>query len=154
MSEALGIVTTRITDFDANPKKVVVGETVTIRGKLEWHLWPCIWNPLEGKPIEIIADGGKIGETSTTAGGWFDFIWKPMAAGKYYVKASFPGDIVYSPSVSRTVEVEVITPEEKQREEMVFWSLVAVGIAAAIGIGVAVYQHYETERYISLALAR
>jgi hypothetical protein len=149
------LIGTRIADFKVSPTRVAVGETVTIAGTLQWHLWPiCIWYGLEGKTVEIIADTAKIGETNSGSGGGFRFTWTPTSAGTYWVKAHFPGDIIYNGCDSQTVKVEVITPEQKRQEEMQFWALVGVGVAGALGVVGMVLYHFEEQRRMEMILAR
>jgi hypothetical protein len=94
----------------------------------------CFWYGLEGKTVEIIADTVKLGETNSGSGGGFRFIWTPTSVGTYWIKAHFPGDIIYNGCDSQTVKVEVITPEQKQQEQMYFLAMVGIGAAAAITI--------------------
>jgi hypothetical protein len=134
--QKLALLSTRIVDFKINPTRVAVGETVTITGTLQWHT-PilCWWNALEGATVEIIADTAKLGEVTTGSGGGFRFTWTPTAVGTYYVKARFPGDwVTYNPCESQTIKVEVITPEQKQQEQMYFLAMVGIGAAATVTI--------------------
>jgi len=133
---------TRIVDFHVHPTKVKVGDPVTIAGVLQYHTPVlCWWNALEGKPIEILADSTKIGNATTTEGGGFRFTWYPREVGVYWVKARFPGDLIYDGVESQPVMVEVVTEEEweeAEREKMLFWSAIcAAGAIAAVAIAVA-----------------
>jgi len=155
-AQELALLSTRIADYRVSPVRVVAGESVTISGTLQWHVpLICWWNALEGKTVEIIADTIKLGEVSSGSGGGFRFTWTPKDVGVYWVKARFPGDlIVYNGCESQTVKVDVITPEQKQREEMQFWGLVGVGALTVVGVVGAVIYYYEEERRMELLLAR
>jgi hypothetical protein len=148
--------TTRFSNFGASPGRVVVGGTVTIGGKLEWHFWPfCNWISLDGKKVEIYLDGTKMGEATTEEGGVFRFYWTPQAVGTYYVKAHYPGEWpTYEPCDSSPVKVEVITEEQARQEQATTWAIAIVGLLIAGVIGVAIYQHFETERLITALAAR
>jgi len=129
------LIGTRIADFRVWPTRVVVGETVTIAGTLQWHLWPlCWWYALEDKPIEIIADTAKIGDVTSGSGGGFRFTWTPTSIGTYWVKARFPGDLIYNGCESQVVRVDVITKEQREAEQMQFWILVGICVAGALGV--------------------
>jgi hypothetical protein len=149
------ILASRITDYKVNPTRVAVGETVTIAGTLQWHT-PilCWWNPLEGRKIEVIADTAKLGETASGSGGGFRFTWSPTTVGTYWIKARFPGNLIYNACESQTVRVDVITTEKKREEEMWFWGLVGTGVfGTLIIIGMVLY-HVEEMRRMELLLAR
>jgi hypothetical protein len=110
---------------------------------------------LEGEPIEIIADTTKLGETSSGSGGGFRLTWIPKSAGAYWVKARYPGTLImYAGCESQTVRIDVITPEQKQQEEMQFWVLVGVGVTTVLAITGAVIYHFEEQRRMELILAR
>ena len=144
MERELGVVGTRVADFRVSPTRVAVGEAVTVAGTLQWHTPVlCLWYPLEGRAVEVVADTAKLGEVTTGAGGGFRFAWTPREVGAYWVKARFPGDWLYSPCESETVKVEVITREQKEAEERQFWALVGVGVATAVGIAGLVLYYME-----------
>jgi len=152
--EAL-LIGTRIADFRVAPTRVAVGESVTITGALQWHT-PiiCWWNPLEGKPIEVIADTVKIGDATSGSGGGFRFVWTPMSTGIYWVKSRFPGDLLYNGCGSATVRVDVITKEQKGEEERHFWTLVGVGAVIALAVVGGVVYTLEEQSRMRLILAR
>jgi len=149
------LIGTRIADFRVAPARVAVGESVTIAGALQWHVpVVCWWSPLEGKPIEVIADTTKLGEVSSGSGGGFRLVWTPMSVGVYWVKSHFLGDLLYNGCDSPTVKVDVITKKQKEEEEKHFWILVGVGAVITLAVvGGAVYS-YQEERRFRLLLAR
>jgi hypothetical protein len=148
------LVGTRIIDFNVSPTRVAVGETITITGTLQWHLWPfCWWYPLEGKIILIIADSVKVGEALSGSDGKFRFLWTPTNAGVYWVKAHFPGDLTYNGCDSQTIKVEVITPEQKQQEQMQFYTTLGVVIAGVVGVVALVVHHIEEEKRLETLIA-
>jgi hypothetical protein len=149
------LIGTRIVDFRVWPTRVAVGETVTIAGTLQQHV-PilCWWKALEGKTVEIIADTVKLGEVVSGSGGGFRFTWTPTSVGVYWVKAHFPGDILFNGCDSETVKVEVITSEQKRQEEMQFWTLVGVCAVGAVAIAGMVLYHFEEQRRLEMILAR
>jgi len=152
------LVGTRIADFRCSPTRVAVGETVTIAGTLQWHTPVlCWWNALEGKTVEILADTAKLGETTSGSGGGFRFLWTPRETGTYWIKAHFPGDLIYNGCDSQTVRVEVISKEQKEEEERRFWMMVGLGGAVAVAVigGVLYYIDRSRRReMIMAALAR
>lgn len=149
------LIGTRITDFRVEPRRVAVGESITIAGTLQWHLWPlCWWNALEGRTIEVFADTVKLGEVASGSGGGFRFTWAPTAVGVYWVKTKFPGDLLYNSCESETVRVDVITPEQKRDEDLRFWGLVGVVVAVTIAVVGGIVYTMEEERRMQLLLAR
>lgn len=148
------LVGTRIADFRCSPTRVAVGETVTIAGTLQWHTPVlCWWNALEGKTVEFLADTAKLGETTSGSGGGFRFLWTPRETGTYWIKAHFPGDIIYNRCESQTVRVEVISKEQKREEEMRFWALVGVGVVAVVGVVGGVIYYLQEQRRMEMLLA-
>ena len=149
------VVETRISDFKVEPTRVVVGEAIAISGRLEWHQWPfCLWYPLGDKEVEILADSRVVARAKSDADGVFRATWRPYKAGIYWIKARFPGDWWYNPCQSKTIRIEVITPEQKREEELRFWAMVGVGAVAAAGIAAAVIYHFETERQLEILAGR
>jgi hypothetical protein len=156
--QVLSFVTTRFSNFGVTPSRLAVGGTVTITGKLEWHTPICTWISLDGKAVEIYVDGARVGTAMTEEGGVFRYYWTPQVAGTYYLKAHYPGDWMYNACDTSPVRVEVITPEQQQQEQQqqqaMTWAIVIAGVTIAAIIGVAVYEHLETQKLITLAAAR
>ena len=149
------LIDTRIADYRVAPARVAVGESVTITGALQWHVPViCWWNPLEGRPIEVIADTTKLGEVTSGSGGGFRFVWTPTSVGVYWVKSRFPGSILYNECDSATVKVDVITKKQKEEEEKHFWTLVGVGAVITLTVAGAVVYTFEEERKFRLLLTR
>lgn len=149
------LIGTHITDFRVSPTKVAVGETVTIAGTLQWHLFPCFWFALEGRTVKILADTTKLGEAKSGGGGGFRFVWTPMYKGAYWIKARFPGDLLYNGCSSATIKVDVMSREEKEEEERRFWALVGVGAVVTLAVvGGVVYTFEEERRFRMLMLRR
>jgi len=156
MSQALGVVGTRIIDFNVSDTRPVVGQLVKIMGRLEEHTPVlCWWNASAGKTVAVYADG-EIGACVTGNDGTFSINWTPTAVGQYVVKAVFPGDAWLNGCTSQEILVTVISEEEKAAEEQRLWAAVAiVGIIAVAAVaGVAVYMEESRRTEMLLAALR
>lgn len=128
MDEALTLFDTRILDFRVSPTSVVLGEPVTISGRLE-KCYPLIgcW-PFAGAEVRVYADTREVGVVRTDDAGGFRYVWYPPEVGAYWVKSRFPGDAVHKASESQQVPVTVVSREERERELSQLY--VVLGIAA------------------------
>jgi hypothetical protein len=155
--EGLQKANTTIEDFRASKTRPVVDEMVYFEGYVKWHLFPCFWYGVEGDRCILKVDEKEVTETITGKDGYFKIAYVFKAAGKYYVKARFPGSLTLNPSESLPIEITVLTEEEKKEEETRFWLLVGgIGAAVVIGVvGVAAYMEESRRRELMLAaLAR
>lgn len=134
--QELGIISTRIS-LKASKRKIVVGESVTFEGNLQWFLAPWWWYGLDGALVRLVVDETVVVEGNTSVDGYFSFIVTFDVAGRYVVKAFYPGIIyVYDPAESPHIEITVLTEEEEEEEEEERrWWLMVGGIAAVVVIG-------------------
>lgn len=145
----LGLLNTRITDYIVSPQLVAVGDPVTITGRLEYYNpVPVIggWRPLGGKTVKLIVNNGVADETTTGENGEFTFRYYPRQIGDYWIKVRYDPEgfdaTLYNPCESQEVRITAITPEEKQRRDLIFWGLIAGGATVATAIAVAVITRY------------
>jgi hypothetical protein len=147
----LALLNTRIAGFKVSPQLVAVGDPVTITGRLEYYNPVPIpgiggWRPLAGKTVKLIVNYGVVDETTTGGSGEFTFRYYPRHVGDYWIKVRYDPTgfdaVLYKPCESQEVRVTAVTPEEKQRRDLVFWGLIAGGVAAAIATAVAVITRF------------
>jgi hypothetical protein len=82
---------TRIRNFTA-PDSVMVGQTFTISGYLEYESASAVWSGLAGKTVSLYYNGTKIGDVTTGSTGFFSKDHKFDKAGSFTLKAVYPGE--------------------------------------------------------------
>jgi hypothetical protein len=84
----------------ATPSKTtaVVDEYITISGYVRIN-----GSPVARATVQLLANANRVSETTTDSNGFFMFVWKPPAAGKYslYVEAYAPTITPEAGGVSR-----------------------------------------------------
>jgi hypothetical protein len=120
--------------LDANPKKVKLGENITITGKLD----PDMPDFVE---ITIIYNGTTplaIVETVKPFNSTYMYVWTPNASGTYKLKATWEGSLEYDPDESDEVTVTVVPKEGEAGEDYTLYIIIIV-IVIVIVVGVVVY---------------
>jgi len=120
--------------LDANPKKVKLGENITITGKLD----PDMPDFVE---ITIIYNGTTTLATVETVkpfNSTYIYVWTPNATGTYKLKATWEGSLEYDPDESDEVTVTVVPKEGEAGEDYTLYIIIIV-IVIVIVVGVVVY---------------
>jgi len=132
------LIVTRISNFSVQPTEIVVGDKITVTGKLEYQI-PLVgwWYPLTGVDVKLLQNNGEVNSQTTDSEGAFSFIHYLGSTGTYLMKVKYPGDILRDPTTSPEIPVKVITQEEKEKENQQLLILAMIGcmtviIAAAI----------------------
>lgn len=141
----LGLLATRISSFRVGPTTVSIGEPVTATGKLEYYNPAPIvggWYPLPNRVVKLVINNSVAQETTTREDGGFTFTFYPREIGIYWVKTRYDPSgldaVIYNPCESGEVAVQVVTPEEKQRRDLMLWGLIAASAVAVAATAVAV----------------
>lgn len=114
-------VETRITEVDAPPSDVGVGEPFYIYGILEEYIEP-VWKGLINKTVELWVDGAKVKAQRTGCsieeerpghdpGRWRFAVPAPQTLGVHTVDVRFPGDETHEPCSSGVIEFNAIESE-------------------------------------------
>ena len=74
------------------PGKVLVNETFTISGKLEYQSEDGVWRPLAGRTVSLYCDGTKIGDVATGSDGSYLRTASIPSPGTYTLKAVYAGE--------------------------------------------------------------
>jgi hypothetical protein len=156
VTEAKGIADTRFIELNVSPTRVAVGKEVKITGKLQTHSFLlCTWPAFYDAPVDLYVDATKVAGDITKSDGSFEFKWYPKDLGRFWLKVRFDGDLLHNASESVSVAVDVITEEEKAKEDQTFWFMVGgLALAGVACVGIVAYTITEERRMQMLMAAR
>lgn len=82
---------TRITNLNV-PSSVDVGKEFTATALLEYQTSPATWSPLAGKNVQVLIDGRKVADVTSSSDGSLSARLTINTAGKHVIMFLFPGE--------------------------------------------------------------
>jgi len=93
------------------PDTVIVEQSFTVRGKLEYQDEAGVWHPLAGRTVSIYYDGNKLADAITDGDGSYSATVHIPSAGTYMLKAVYAGNEVTSASsTQKSITSTMIAP--------------------------------------------
>ena len=132
--QMFGLLETRITNFGVSPTRIVIGNYVTVSGKLQSHD-VITWSNLGGYPVHLNVDGSDVMQTTTDSSGKFVFTWTPKQVGTFNLKVVYYGGALHSGSESRIRTVTVQTQDEYDSQSRRNEELMTLVIVGGLAIG-------------------